>query len=390
MRTTVLVAHPSADLYGSDRMTLETVTALREQDVDVVVTLPVDGPLAAEARARGARVVVRRVPVLRQHALTPRGFLALAATALVAVPRTVRLLREARPATVYVATVTLPLWLLLARCLRLRTVCHVHEAERAQPRVVRRLLAAPLRLASRIVVNSEVSRAVVVEDCPAVAARVTVVRNGVAAPPTTVPPRPELAEPLRLVFVGRVSARKGADLAVDAVARLAELGVPARLEIVGDAVPGADEYREALYRRTPDAGLADLVTFAGFVPDVWPHLQAADVVLVPSRGDESFGNVAVEAVLAVRPVLVADVAGLREAVGPYPGAGLVCSGDAAAWAEAVLGVRSSWPGLRSQVLRDAEDAVRDLSPDRYRREIADLLLSLPPERTPVAAEGLLP
>jgi hypothetical protein len=153
-RTTVLVAHPSADLYGSDRMTLETVAGLRDRDVDVVVTLPVDGPLAAEARRRGARVVVRRAPVLRKQALTPRGFLALVVTTLTAVPAGVRLLREVRPQAVYVATVTLPLWLLLARCLRLRTVCHVHEAERDVPRLVRRLLAAPLRFADRVIVTA--------------------------------------------------------------------------------------------------------------------------------------------------------------------------------------------------------------------------------------------
>jgi succinoglycan biosynthesis protein ExoM len=369
-------------------MTLETVTALREQDVDVVVTLPVDGPLAAEARARGARVVVRRVPVLRKHALTPSGFLALAATALAAVPRSVRLLREVRPATVYVATVTLPLWLLLARCLRLSTVCHVHEAERAQPRVVRRLLAAPLRLASRIAVNSEVSRAVVVEDCPAVAARVTVVRNGVAAPPTTVPPRPELTEPVRLVFVGRLSARKGADLAVDAIARLAELGVATCLDIVGDVVPGAPEYRDELLGRIDAAGLGGVVTLTGFVPDVWPHLQAADVVLVPSRGEESFGNAAAEGVLAARPVLVAGVAGLRGAVGPYAGARVVLSADPEAWAAAVLDVRSSWPALRLQVLRDAEAAARDLAPQRYRREIADVVHGVGSPRPAPAVENL--
>jgi glycosyltransferase involved in cell wall biosynthesis len=377
-RATVLVAHPSADLYGSDRMTLETVAALAARDVDVVVTLPVDGPLAGEVRRQGARVVVRRAPVLRKQAMTPRGFLALVATALASLPGAVRLLREVRPGTVYVATVTLPLWLLLARCLGLRAVCHVHEAERAVPRLVRRLLAAPLRCAHEVVVNSDVSRAVVGEDCPAVAPRVRVVRNGLAAPPTTVAPRAELTDPVRLVFVGRLSARKGADLAVDAVARLAELGVPARLEIVGDAVPGAPEYHDALRSRIEAAGLGDLVTFTGFVPDVWPHLQAADVVLVPSRGNESFGNAAAEAVLAARPVLVADVAGLRAAVRPYAGARVVAAADPQVWAAAVLDVRARWATLRAQVQRDAEAAARDLAPERYRREIADVLRGAAP------------
>lgn len=42
---TVLIAHPSADLYGSDRVMLETVDALVAAGRRVVVTLPADGPL---------------------------------------------------------------------------------------------------------------------------------------------------------------------------------------------------------------------------------------------------------------------------------------------------------------------------------------------------------
>ena len=39
---TALVAHSGADLYGSDRMLLESVVALRQAGWDVVVTVPED------------------------------------------------------------------------------------------------------------------------------------------------------------------------------------------------------------------------------------------------------------------------------------------------------------------------------------------------------------
>jgi len=56
-RPTVLFAHPSPDLYGSDRMLLESVTAVVERGWEAVVALPADGPLAGLLRDRGARVV---------------------------------------------------------------------------------------------------------------------------------------------------------------------------------------------------------------------------------------------------------------------------------------------------------------------------------------------
>ena len=41
----VLLAHPSAELYGSDRVFLESVSALVLAGKSVVVSLPVTGPL---------------------------------------------------------------------------------------------------------------------------------------------------------------------------------------------------------------------------------------------------------------------------------------------------------------------------------------------------------
>ena len=68
------------------------------------------------------------------------------------------------------------------------------------------------------------------------------------------------------------------------------------------------------------------MTFSGFTDDVWAHLAAADLVLVPSQGDEPFGNTAVEAMLAARPVVVSSSSGLDEAVAGYGSAQRVAAG----------------------------------------------------------------
>ena len=54
----VLVAHPSADLYGSDRVLLETIDGLRRSGARVLVALPSPGPLVAELERRGAAVIL--------------------------------------------------------------------------------------------------------------------------------------------------------------------------------------------------------------------------------------------------------------------------------------------------------------------------------------------
>ncbi len=51
-----LVAHPGAELYGSDRVMLDSVAAFVESGADVVVALPETGPLVERITAAGASV----------------------------------------------------------------------------------------------------------------------------------------------------------------------------------------------------------------------------------------------------------------------------------------------------------------------------------------------
>jgi glycosyltransferase involved in cell wall biosynthesis len=366
---TVVVAHPGAELYGSDRMALESVAGFVERGWRVVLAVPTDGPLLAEARRVGAETVILDSPVLRKSLLRPVALAGLLTDSGVAARRIGELLRRVRPDVVYVSTITIPLWIARARMLRIPVVCHVHESERGASRLVRGALAHPVGLAGRVVMNSRHSRDALAEVAPAVAARSTVVYNGVAGPAQVVPPREHLDGPMRLVYTGRISPRKGVDVAVEALGVLQRRGRDATLELVGDVFPGYEWFLDAMHARIAELGLQDRVTFTGFRPEVWTALAAADMALVPSRDDEPFGNTAVEAVLAARPVAASAIGGLGEAIDGFASAVPVTPSDPEALASAIERVAANWAAFRRIALAMAPIAAERYHPDRYRDAI---------------------
>lgn len=366
---TVLLAHPSPDLYGSDRVLLESVTALVGDGHRVVATVPEDGPLVPELRRRGARVEISPTLVLRKALLRPAAWPRLVQQVVVGVRNGLRLLHRTRPDVVYVNTVTVPLWPVMARWTGRRVIVHVHEAERSAPRAVRVLLALPVTAAHAVVVNSRFSADVLSSGAPWLRRRTRVLLNGVPGPDAVVPARDALVPPLRVAYVGRLSARKGVDVAVEAVGRLREEGMEARLDVIGAVFPGYEWYERELRALVMRTGLDDAVALRGFCDPVWPLLAEVDVVVVPSRVDEPFGNTAVEAVLAARPVVVSATSGLLEASSGYASAQAVPPGDPDALAAALRRVAEDWPTWRDAARRDEAEARRRHAPEVYRAAV---------------------
>jgi glycosyltransferase involved in cell wall biosynthesis len=361
----VLVAHPSADLYGSDRVLLETIDGLHRSGARVLVALPSPGPLVAELKLRGAAVILSPTPVLRKSLLTAPGLAKLAAASVYGLLRSIGVIRGARPDVILANTITVPLWTAAGRLTGVPVVTHVHEAEANAPRALRAALALPLLLSRGILTNSQFSSDTLASALPALQGRPRVLYNGVPGPATPVPPRPELQGGLRILYVGRLSHRKGVDVAIDALLRLRSDGVPATLSVVGAVFPGYEDYEAGLRRQVQAHGAEDHVTFHGFQNIVWPFLAESDVVVVPSRLDEPFGNTAVEAVLASRPVIVSNTSGLREAAAGYRSAQFVEPGDAGELADALARVAGQWHHYHSSARLDAAEAGRRHSPERY-------------------------
>ena len=112
-----------------------------------------------------------------------------------------------------------------------------------------------------------------------------------------------------LLTVRNLEARMGLDTLLDAMARL-----KARRPSVALLIGGAGSLRAALEAQSQALGLADHVTFLGFVPDEeLPRCyQAADLFVLPTRELEGFGLVTIEALACGTPVLGTPVGATPE------------------------------------------------------------------------------
>ncbi|SMQ58319.1 glycosyltransferase [Agreia sp. VKM Ac-1783] len=382
----ILVAHPSAELYGSDRVLLESVAGFVGNGADVEVLLATSGPLEQQLTARGARVRIVPMPVVRKSVLKPRGFVGFVSRSVVGLVSGLALVRRSRPSAIYVSTLTIPLWNLIARLSGTPLVVHVHEAERSAGRALRYALAAPLRLASLVVFNSIYARDTVQLTSPTAASTSRVIYNGVVGPETVVEARASLNRELRLVYVGRLSARKGPDVLVEAIARARHADM-VTLVIVGAVFPGYEWFEQQLRTRIAELGLQSRVRFEGFQPSGYPFLAESDVAVVPSTVDEPFGNTAVEAMLAARPAIVSDTSGLREAGAGYSSVVFVEPGDADSLAHAIDRMVDEWQVMRDGAAADARAAASRHSIETYQGEIWQAVAQVIPggEAAPILA-----
>ncbi|PWW21396.1 hypothetical protein JD79_00525 [Geodermatophilus normandii] len=377
----VVAVHPHADLYGSDRMFLESLGALGP---DVLAVLSTSGPLVGAVRARGVEVLVKDFPVLRKVELRdPRRAVVFLWRFLTSVLTLAAWLRRQGTAVLYVSTVTAPEWLLAGRLGGVRVVCHVHESM-PMPRPAATLLLLPLLAADVVVANSGDTQGWIRASLGERGARRTrVVHNGVREPASPAPAPRVPGGPRSLVVVGRLSAIKGQDTAIRATALVRQAGHDVTLTLVGDCYPGYEAVEDGLRDLAVQQRVDDVTVLTGFT-DPAPHVAAADVVLVPSRV-ESFGLAAVEALLLGRPVVATRIGGLPEVLRDGETGLLVPADDPRALADAVLRLLGD-PRLAAALgTAGRADARARFSMAAFTAALADVVLPGPAEDLPAAA-----
>jgi glycogen(starch) synthase len=125
--------------------------------------------------------------------------------------------------------------------------------------------------------------------------------------------KPEILpiNPPRLLCIGRIVKEKGFDIALTALADVITLFPTIRLIITGDG-----HEKEELWNLAEKLGIAKSVEFTGWIPpEKVPELiNTVTAVIVPSRWEEPFGLVALQAAQMTRPVIAACSGGLSEIV----------------------------------------------------------------------------
>jgi glycosyltransferase involved in cell wall biosynthesis len=183
----------------------------------------------------------------------------------------------------------------------------------------------------------------------------------------------------RVLAVGRLVAKKGFDVLVEAIAILAEQGVPVEAAVVAAPAPLEPEVGPQLERQIRRLGLDGRVHLAGSMTqaELVEEYRRASAFCLPCRvadsGDrDGIPNVLVEAMACAVPVVSTDVSGIPELVVDGGNGLLVAPEDPAAVANALLRLYRD-PALGRRLGKEAEAIVRTrFDGDRLAAELATL------------------
>ena len=167
------------------------------------------------------------------------------------------------------------------------------------------------------------------------------------------PPQPTLG------IVATLRDWKGHEVLFEALARDREAWRGWTVVIVGDG-----PYRARLDARLAALGAADLVRFAGQQEDVVPWLQAMEIFVLPSWGEEGVPQAILQAMACAIPVVSTTVGAIGEAVDNGVTGLIVPPRDVAALGSAMARLRDD-PALRARLGSAGRiRALRDFGIDR--------------------------
>jgi len=132
--------------------------------------------------------------------------------------------------------------------------------------------------------------------------------------------------------------RKGIEVLLEALALLAERGVPVRLRAVGPFE--TDFYQAAVQQKAAQLGVADRVQWTGPVENVEAELLQMDIFVLPSLFGEGLPMVLLEAMAVGMPIVASRIPGLEEVIRPGQEGLLVEPGSPHALAQAIAHLMS--------------------------------------------------
>lgn len=373
----ILLSHPSAELYGSDRMVLLAARGLVNRGHAVTAVLPCDGPLAVELKAAQVAVITADIPVLRKSDVALRPFLRLVWKVVRSHRDIFRIICRVRPDALYVNTIVQPWWITAGKLMRVPVAVHAREAEPQLRRLLKTVINAPLFAADVVICNSRSTRREILEFGPMSRKRLPVVYNGKDWSAFQQDGHRSGPDPsaIRLTVVGRLSPRKGQDIAVRALADLLSKGYTPTLTLVGDVFRGYEWYESELRQLASELNVDDRVTFAGFQPDIRPALAETDIAVVPSR-IEPFGTVAAECMAAGVLTIASNCQGLTEIIDHGRNGLIFPIDDASALAQSCIWALNHPGEVKEMTSTGQRDVEERFSLDRYEQQVTEILQSV--------------
>ena len=270
-----------------------------------------------------------------------------------------------------------------ARALGCRHVVHLHDYDYAadvlgRPAWARSLVRRMFGGADRVIVLGERDRATATRLLGADPARVVVLHNGVPDPG----PPPRRDGPPTILFLGRLSERKGVPELLDALAHPALAGRPWRAVLAGDGP--VEDYRA----RARALGLGERVAMPGWLDEAATRelCRGAHVLVLPSHA-EGMAMAVLEGLAHGLAVVTTRVGSHEEAITDGQTGVFVPVGDAPALARALAALLDEPRGREAMGRAGRRLFVARFSMDAYIRRLSRLYADLgAPARPPIGSE----
>jgi glycosyltransferase involved in cell wall biosynthesis len=354
-------------MYGSSKVLLQAVTALKASGHKVCVVVSEKGPLTEALELEGIETKIIRLGILRRRYLNVLGLLNRAGVLTRAFFALKKLCKQNQIDIIYTNTAPVIIGGILSKFTGIKNVWHLHE------------ILEPSSFMHRFfgwLINATAQKVIVVSDAVynnwagrIDGGKMVKVYNGFEASDINVDVNVNVGanintnanniKPLRaqlnlndntvlVGMVGRVNLIKGQFYFIQIAAAAKAAGLNCHFVIIGDAYKGYEYLYPQLENQITTLGLQNTITNLYYQPNAAALIQQLDIFVLPSIKPDSFPVVILEAMAAGKPIIATNQGGAQEQIEDSVTGFLVPINDATIAAQK-LGVLVNNPDMRTQM-----------------------------------------
>ena len=302
----ILCVHQSAELYGSDRIFINSVKSIRElhPEAEIDVILPFKGPLIAMIEPHVTKIIIKNFGVIRKSELGFKFIFKFISKFIWSAYRNLN-----RYDLVYVNTIVIVDYLIASLLTKKKPIYHVHELP--EGKILKWYCFLFSKTKVRLIYNSHTTKEKFTELLSSKQNSV-IIENGIRGYSSCTELKEEdFNKKINIVLIGRIYPRKGHQILLSAISKLeSEIKNRINLRFVGDFLPNDLTFKSELLNQIQDLSLDQNVSFVGFSEKPQQQYEWAHIVAIPSTLPESFGLVGIEALSAGRIVIASAHGGI--------------------------------------------------------------------------------
>jgi glycosyltransferase involved in cell wall biosynthesis len=319
----ILVLHVVSDMYGSSKVLLQAVQALKARGHKVCVVVSENGPLTDALALEGIETKIIRLGILRRRYFNFFGIINRALVLSRAFFALKKLCKQNQIDIIYTNTAPVIIGGILSKFSGIKNVWHLHE------------ILEPSSFMHRFfgwLINATAQKVIVVSDAvynnwagPIDASKMVKVYNGFEASGVNDSANDNASASLRdqlnlndntvlVGMVGRVNLIKGQFYFIQIAAAAKVAGLNCHFVMIGDAYKGYEYLYPQLESQIAELGLQNSITNLYYQPNAVSLIQQLDIFVLPSIKPDSFPVVILEAMAAGKPIIATNQGGAQEQI----------------------------------------------------------------------------